>query len=203
MKIKNVIAAFAFVATISLMSALGQTRPAPTQAAPAPATGPIPDSKIAVIYSAEFTDPKTGIVRFGALASKLNSEFDVKKKELDALQLKAQQLNDDIEKTKNVADPKQIAAKQDQLEQLKVDFKRKSEDAQALYDKRQQDVFEPLQADIGKALEIYAKAHGINVVIDGSRVPVVYAADSLDITRAFINEFNSKNPATAAVTKPQ
>jgi hypothetical protein len=40
-------------------------------------------------------------------------------------------------------------------------------------------------------------------VIDGSRVPVVYAADSLDITRAFINEFNSKNPATAAVTEPQ
>ena len=145
---------------------------------------------------------KTGIARFGALVNALNKEFDIRKKELDALQTKAQQLNDDIEKTKNVADPKQIQLKMDQLEQLKKDFQRKSEDAQTAYDKRQQEIFQPLQDDIGKALEIYAKAHGINVVIDGSRVPVVYAADSLDITRAFINEFNSKNPATASVTTP-
>ena len=27
-------------------------------------------------------------------------------------------------------------------------------------------------------------------------------AESIDITRAFINEFNSKNPATAALTTP-
>jgi len=33
-------------------------------------------------------------------------------------------------------------------------------------------------------------------------VPVVYAADNIDITRAFISEFNSKNPATASVTQP-
>jgi hypothetical protein len=33
-------------------------------------------------------------------------------------------------------------------------------------------------------------------------VPVVYAAEAIDITRAFINEFNAKNPATAVVTPP-
>ena len=203
MKIKNFIAAFAFAATIALSSALAQTRPAPTQPGPSQGTAPIPDSKIAVIYSAEFTDPKTGIARFGALVNALNKEFDIKKKELDALQLRAQQLSDDIEKTQNVADPKQIQQKRDTLEQLKVDFKRKSEDAQTLYDKRQTEIFQPLQDDIGKALEVYAKARGINVVIDGSRVPVVYADDRLDITRAFINEFNSKNPATASVTTPK
>jgi len=40
------------------------------------------------------------------------------------------------------------------------------------------------------------------VIIDGSQVPVVYAADSVDITRAFINDFNSKYPATASTTTP-
>jgi len=129
----------------------------------------------------------------------LNKEFEVKKKEIDALQQKTQQLNDEIEKTRNVADPKQTQQKMDQLEQLKKDFQRKSADAQAAYDKRQREIFQPLQDDIGKAIEVYAKAHGINVVIDVSRVPVVYAAESLDITRAFIDEFNSKNPATAQV----
>lgn len=202
MKTKNFIAAFAFAVTISLTPTLGQTRPAPTQPAAAQAGAPIPDSKIAVIYSAEFTDPKTGIARFAALVNALNKEFDIKKKEIDALTLKAQQLADDIQKTTPVASPQEIQKKTDQLEQLKIDLKRKGEDAQTAYDKRQQDIFQPLQDDIGKALEIYAKAHNINVVIDGSRVPMVYAADSLDITRAFINEFNSKNPATASVTNP-
>ena len=53
------------------------------------------------------------------------------------------------------------------------------------------------------ALEAFAKARGITVIVDGSQVPVVYAADSIDITRSFINEFNSKNPATASLTPPQ
>ena len=58
----------------------------------------------------------------------------------------------------------------------------------------------PLNQDITKALEAYAIAHGITVMIDGSQVPVIYIADGIDVTRAFINEFNSKNPAAAAAT---
>jgi outer membrane protein len=85
---------------------------------------------------------------------------------------------------------------------LKKDLQRKGEDAQAAYNKRRTELFTPLQDDIGKALEAYAKTHNINVIIDGSQVPLVYAADALDITRAFIADFNSKNPATAAVTPP-
>jgi Skp family chaperone for outer membrane proteins len=200
MKTESVIAAFAFTAIIALSPVPAQTRRAPNQPAAAPAGGPIPDSKIAVIYSADFTAEKTGIAKFGALVNALNKEFEVRKKEIDALQQKTQQLNDEIEKTRPVADPKQTQLKMEQLAQLKRDFQRKSEDAQAAYDKRQQEIFQPLQDDIGKALEAYAKAHAINLVIDGSRVPVVYAADSLDITRAFIDEFNSKNPATTQVT---
>ena len=97
----------------------------------------------------------------------------------------------------------QFRRKIDQVEQLKKDAQRKAEDGQAAYDKRRKELFSPLQEDIGKALEAYAKPHNINVLIDGSQVPLVYAADSIDITRAFINDFNSKNPATAAVTPPK
>jgi Skp family chaperone for outer membrane proteins len=62
-----------------------------------------------------------------------------------------------------------------------------------------------LQDEIGKALEVFAKSRGINVIIDGAQVPLLYAADSTDITRAFISDFNSKNPVTAATatTPPQ
>ena len=205
MKIYRLIAALAFLAVI-VSSVVAQTRPAgpPAQQSAGPQTsGPVPDSKIALIYSDAFLDPKTGIARFNALMNTLNREFQPRQTEITQLQQKVQQLNDDIEKTRTVADPKTIQQKMDQLDQLKKDLQRKGEDAQAAYDKRRKDIFAPLQDDIGKALEAYAKAHGITVIIDGSQVPLVYADDKLDITRPFINEFNSKNPATASVTPPE
>ena len=157
---------------------------------------------MAVIYSDAFLDPKTGIAKFNALQNTLIREFQPRQTEINQLEQKIQQLTDDIEKTRAVADPKTIQQKMDQLDQMKTEYKRKGEDAQNAYTKRRQDIFGPLQVDIGKALEVYAKAHGITVIIDGSQVPLVYADDKLDITRAFINEYNSKNPATASLTTP-
>ena len=209
MKIERLIAAFAFLAAIAISPVLaqkptGQPAPQPAQQPAAPqSSAAVPDSKIAVISSNAFLDPKTGIARFNALLNTLNREFQPRQTELNQLQQKAQQLNDEIEKTRNVAEPRTIQQKMDQLEQLKKDLQRKGEDAQAAYEKRQQEIFGPLQDDIDKALAAYAKTLGITVIIDGSRVPLVYAAESIDITRVFINEFNSKFPATASVTPPE
>jgi Skp family chaperone for outer membrane proteins len=203
MKIDRLILAFAFVLALCVSSAMAQPRPAGAAPAPAQTTAaPVPESKIALIYSDLFLDSKTGIARFNTLVSNLNREFQPRQTELQGLQTRIQALTDDIQKTAAVADPKTLQTKQDQLEQMKKEFQRKGEDAQAAYDRRRKEMFTPLQDDIGKALEVYAKGHNINVIIDGSQVPLVYAADALDITRAFINDFNSKNPATAAVTTP-
>jgi Skp family chaperone for outer membrane proteins len=147
-------------------------------------------------------DPKTGIAKFNTLLTTLNREFQPRQTELQNLQTRIQTLNKEINDTQSVADPNALRTKRDQLEQLNTELKRKGEDAEAAYNKRRQDIFMPLQQDIGKALETFAKARGITVIVDGSQVPLVYAADSIDVTRAFINEFNSKNPATAAVTTP-
>jgi Skp family chaperone for outer membrane proteins len=204
MKIDRLIVAFAFGLALAVSPALAQPRPAapaPTQA-PAQTSASVPESKIALIYSDAFLDAKTGIARFNTLVSTLNREFQPRQTELQTMQQKIQALTEDIQKTLPVADPKTSQTKQDQLEQMKKDFQRKGEDAQVAYDRRRKEMFTPLQDDIGKALEVYAKGHNINVIIDGSQVPLVYAADTLDITRAFINDFNSKNPATAAVTTP-
>ena len=203
MKIDRLIAAFAFVLALAVSPSLAQPKTAATAPAQtAQSTANVPESKIALIYSDAFLDAKTGINRFTTLITNLNREFQPRQTELQSLQGKIQALTDDIAKTTTVADPKTIALKQEQLDQLKKDYTRKGEDAQAAYNKKRTEMFSPLQDDIGKALEVYAKAHNINVIIDGSQVPLVYAADTLDITRAFISEFNSKNPATAVVTPP-
>jgi outer membrane protein len=198
MKIYSLIAAVAFVAALAVSPALAQTRPAGTAATPQ--TGALPESKIALIYSDAFLDPKTGIARFNTLLNTLTREFQPRQTELQQLQQKIQQLKDEIDKTKSVAEPRALQTKVDQLEQWNKELQRKGEDAQAAYTKRRGEIFAPLEDDIKKGLEAFAKQRGINVIIDGSQVPVVYAADSIDVTRAFINDFNSKNPATASIT---
>ena len=207
MKIVRLIPAVALLTTVAIISVSAQqqqpkpTAPAPTAAAPQSNVA-VPDSKLAMIYSDAFLDPKSGIARFSTLLTTLNREFQPRQAELQALQTKINTLSKEIDDTKSVADPNALRQKSDQLAQMQTDFKRKGEDAEAAYAKRRQDIFMPLQQDIGKALEAFAKARGITVIVDGSQVPVVYAADSINITRAFITDFNSKNPATASVPTP-
>jgi Skp family chaperone for outer membrane proteins len=203
MKIASFFAAVGLLTTVAV-SASAQTRPAapPATQPQAPATVAVPESKMAVIYSDAFLDAKTGIAKFTSISNTLDREFQPRKTELQNLQTRINTLTKEISDTQAVADPNTIRQKRDQLEQANIEFKRKGEDAQAAFEKRRQEVFLPLQQDIAKALEAFAKSRGITVIVDGSSVPFAYAADSIDVTRAFINDFNSKNPATAAVTTP-
>ena len=202
MKIARFFAAVAMLTAAAFCVSAQQQRPAApaNPSATAPQTVAVPDSKMAMIYSDAFLDPKNGIARYNSLLTTLNREFQPRQAELQGMQTRMQTLNKEIEDTQAVAAPDAIRQKRDQLAQLNTDFKRKGEDAEAAYNKRRQEIFGPLQQDIGKALEVFAKARGITVIVDGSQVPVVYAAEAIDITRAFIAEFNSKNPATASVT---
>jgi Skp family chaperone for outer membrane proteins len=204
MKIARSFAAVALLTAAAFCVSAQQQKPT-TPAAPqtaAPQTVAVPDSKMAMIYSDMFLDQKTGIARFNSLLGTLNREFQPRQTELQGLQQRIAALTKEIDDTQNVADPNALRTKRDQLAQMNTELKRKGEDAEAAYAKRRQEIFLPLQQDIGKALEAFAKARGITVIVDGSQVPVVYAADSIDITRAFISDFNSKNPATASVTQP-
>jgi outer membrane protein len=160
---------------------------------------------MAVIYTDAFLDQKTGIAKFNTVITKLNGEFQKIKDDLTQQQTRAQTLETEITKLREAPegtpiDQKSLQAKIDQLEQLKKDIQRKGEDAQASYNKRRQELFAPLQDELGKALEAFAKARGINVIIDAAQVPLLYASESIDITRAFITDFNTKNPVTAATT---
>ena len=211
----SVLMVVGLTATISAQQPPARPKPTPPPAAPttaAPTTAPqtvaLPTSKMAVIYTDVFLDQKTGIAKFNNLLTKLNAEFQKLKDEITAMQQRAQALEAEITKLRDAPagtpiDQRSLQTKIDQLEQLKKDIQRKAEDAQAAYDRRRAELFGPLQEEIGKALEVFAKARGINVIIDGARVPLIYAAESIDITKAFIQDFNTKNPVTASVTPPQ
>ncbi len=197
--------AFAFVACVSVTQVFAQGTAVRPQGPAVSATVNVPVSKMAVIYSEQFQDQKTGIARFTVTLNKLNAEFQKVQNDLTQTQQRLTALQDEITKLQQAggATPAQIQAKIDTMDQQKKDYTRKGEDAKAQYQKRYQDLFLPLQDDVSKALDAYAKAHGITLIIDGSQVPILYAAESMDVTKAFITEYNLKNPATAQATLPK
>jgi outer membrane protein len=205
MKIFRAIAAVAFLAVISAGSVLAQPKPTTTPApAPSTQTAALPETKIALVNTDEFADEKTGINRLVAAMKRVDGEFQPRRTELQTLQTTIEKATADLSKAGPLQDAKVTQQQTDKLEGMKTEFKRKGEDAQAAYQKRLQEVLGPVYDDIGKALDAYAKAHGITLILDVTKVQgIVSASESLDITRPFITEFNSKNPATASLTPPE
>ena len=209
---------FVLFALIGVQNANAQTtgaRPQPTGARPQPTpartqpattssstTVNVPATKVAVIFSADFQDAKTGIAKYIVTINKLNAEFLPTQNELNATAQRLNQLQAEINNNTTLT-PAQLQAKIDQLDQQKKAYQRKGEDAQTSYQKRRSDLLGPLQEEVGRALDAYAQAHGITMVMDGSRVPILYAAVDTDITKAFIADYNSKNPATATTATPK
>lgn len=213
--IRNIAAAAAFAAltalSVSAQPAAGRPaapaaqRPATTTAPSGGAPGGNPvEGKIAIIDTEAFADPKSGITRLVNAFTVVNNEFKPRSDELQRLRGQYDQLLKEIEATKNVADQKALAAKADQAETLKNDIERKSQDAQRAYQKRLRDVTQPVYQEIGTALQAFAKTRGVTVIFDVSKMGEVMFVvnDGLDLTPAFIADYNQRNPATASASTP-
>lgn len=203
------IAASTILAAITALSAFAQApaRPAParpttTPAATTAAQANVPDSKIAYVNTEAFGDEKAGITRFVNAIRSLEREFQPRQTELNTMQTRLKTVLDDIQKLSgaNVVDPNTIRTKQDEAEQLQRDLKRKKEDADAAFQKRYETVVSPISQDIVKSLSEFATSRGITMVFDISKLaPAILTVNpGMDMTQAFIVEYNRTHPATAS-----
>jgi Skp family chaperone for outer membrane proteins len=202
--IRTTFFAAAFAATAAL-TASAQTQPAARPAAPAPAGAvTVAEGKFAIIDTESFGDQKDGIKRLVAAFQTVEREFKPRRDEIQSLRTRYDALVKEVNDTKAVAAPAALAAKADQAEQLKVEIERKQQDGQKALDKRVQELTGPVYQDIGNALQAYAKARGLSVVFDVSKMQgVVMVVDGgIDITNAFIAEYNTRNPASTAAAAP-
>lgn len=194
-------AALAATAALTASAQTAQPRPA------APAAGgavTVAEGKFAIIDTDSFGDTKEGIKRLVAAFQAVEREFKPRRDEIQTLRTRYEALAKEINDTKAVAAPAALQTKADQATQLETEIKRKQEDGQKALDKRVQELTAPVYQDIGNALQAYAKARGLSVVFDVSKMQgVVMVVDGgIDITNAFIAEYNTRNPATAAATAP-
>jgi Skp family chaperone for outer membrane proteins len=189
------------------ISASAQIRPGATGTAPAKpaapqptpvATANVPNTKIALIDTTRFSDEKAGITRYLNAIKTVQREFQPRTTELAGLQTRIKAIADEITKLSGntVVSPQSIQTKRDEGERLQRELKYKKEQADADFEKRYNEVVGPISSDIGKALEQYANQHGITMVLDVTKLlPALLTANpAMDITRAFITEYNGKNP---------
>lgn len=177
------------------------TRPLTTQ----PATNltvAVPASKIAVVDTEMFADDKAGIVRLVDAIKVVQAEFRVRGQELETMQTRLKGLVDDIQKLRQApavagAD-KTIQAKQEEGTRLQQDFTSKKQRFDEDFTKRYREVTGPVSDQIGKALDEFARANGITMTLDLSKLlpAVLTALPTVEVTEAFIADFNRKNPRT-------
>jgi|SRR5215213_9102049 len=191
MKVFRVVIVLAAVALAAFtILAQTQTRPAVTPA------------NIAIIDSSAFSDEKNGIARVVAIGQQIEAKFLPLRTELRGMRDRLTAMRADLQKKRAIQDASATARQADEADQLELQIKRKSEDATASYQRESLTMLDPLQKDIGAALTAYAQSRGVTLLIDANRVPIVYAANNVDITKDFIAEYNRTHPAGPVTTAP-
>jgi Skp family chaperone for outer membrane proteins len=201
---KRLLIAVAMVSLLAL-AAFAQTptppaRTAATNPAPAASTGGTgAEGKVAILNTGAF---RQGINELRVKLDGLNTEFEPKKKEYEALQNAVNDLKNKIQTQGNTVS----AAVRNQWVEEGTDketkLKRMGEDLQTLADKRLQEVSQPIYDKIAKVLESYCQQRGIVMVLDAGAAQqagvLLFAQAATDITQDFMNEYNKANPAAAA-----
>ena len=192
--LRTVLAAVAVAALTILVQTLITPGATSAETVPQPAA----PANIGIIDSSAFGDEKSGINRVTVAVRGLETKFAPLRAEIRGMRERLNTLRNDIQTKRAIQDAATTQRQIEEADRLEVQIKRKAEDAGANY-KRESDLLtEPLQRDILTALNAYAQAKGITLVLDANRIPIIYAATSLDITRDFINDYNRTHPAGAA-----
>jgi len=201
MKVFRVIGV-ASVFFILMVSAHAQTRLVKS-ATSATTIQPPPTGGIAVIDSGIFAEDKGGITRVSMALKQIDTKFTPIQTEIKGMQDRLTAMRNDIDKKRATSSAAVITQQTEQADQLELQIKRKAEDARADYQKQLGITIQPLQVEVGTALNAYAQAHGILIIIDVNRVPLIYANESIDITKDFITEYNRTHPAGGATATPR
>lgn len=204
--------------TLTTISVLGQTRPQTTPARPTPTpvprpaatpaatNAPVPDSRIALIDTSMFGDEKNGIWRYVDAAKSVQAEFKSRTDDLQNIQNRLNALAAEIQTLMKapVPDQKAIQAKQQQGSALQDEGKTKKDRLDEDLNKRYEQVIAPVSSQIGAYMDQFARQRGITMTLDASKLlpAILTAVPAVDLTQAFINEFNSKNPRTATPPRP-
>jgi Skp family chaperone for outer membrane proteins len=182
--------------SVFAMAANAQTTTPPTAVIPV---------KIAVIDTDEFANPTTGIKKLLNGFNQVEARLKPLRDEIVGMQTRLNTLATEIQNAQKAGTtPPQ--AKIDEAQQLDSDIKRKQEDGQKAYQRYSKQIVEPLNIEVAKAVEVFVKAKGYDMLLDLAKFngSMMVLNPGIDVTKAFVADYNAKNPATVtpAATTP-
>ena len=186
---------------LAAVSALAQ-QPA-AGAPPQPAAPFLPKGKVAVINTAVFQEQ---VSEMKDKVENLNRQFELRVKDVRGLADKISALETTIKSQSGVLTPAKVAEMTENLETMKRDYQRKTEDLQADAGRARDKAFEPITGKLGKFAEDYTAKRGIVMLIDIANAiqagTVLWYDPRSDVTQDFVNEYNKANPVITAAPKP-
>jgi outer membrane protein len=201
MHMKRSLALIVTLASGLALNAAAQTLPAPAAEAPA---GP---AKIAVIaFQAAVAQTNEGQRNFADLQKK----FGPKRDHMRAMNDEVGTLTKELQTQGDKLSDEQRASRTRTLEEKKKQLQRDAEDGENDFKAESQEIFNSLASKVYEVLLSYAKQQGYSIVLDVSQEqnPVLFANQSINITKVVIDAYNVKSgvpapPAQAAAPAPK
>jgi outer membrane protein len=134
----------------------------------------------------------------------LNKRLEPTHAAIDKKATAIRELQDKLQRGGNaMADAAKIELNRN-IEQLTKAYNRDMEDAQAEGEQEQHKLMDELTSKIMKVIDSYAQANGYSLILDVSNpnTPVLYAANSVDITPDIIALYDKTYPVTLPAATP-
>jgi outer membrane protein len=174
-----------------------------------PAAQPGANVKVMFINTAAF-EAKDGITKYLNALSSLGREMEPLRAEIrtmvarfETLEKELTQIQTQISAATAATRPtleKQFVAKRDEYQALEINIKRKQEDGKARFERRHAEMIGPVQQDISRVMQDFAKQRGYSVILDVSKLAgavLVYDEAKADVTKEFITFYNVRSAAAA------
>lgn len=191
---KRSLAIALFLASGLSLSAFAQ---APAAAA-APAT--VPTAKVAVIA---FQVVVTQSNEFQRDYADLEKKYEPRKQHLKALNDEIESLTKQLQAQTTLSDADR-ASRTGDIETKKKQLQRDAEDAQNDFQQDLQQTFGTVAQKVGAEMTKYAHDNGYTLVLDASQQdsPILYAVDTVNITRPVLEAYNQKSGIPAPAPQP-
>jgi outer membrane protein len=133
-------------------------------------------------------------------AADLQQKFDPKRRELEKKQGEIQALQDQLRRGANTLSEEARQKLMREIDARTRSLNRETEDAQAEFDQEQQKILQELGGRLMQVIDKYARDNGFALILDVSspQTPVLYAANSIDITQAIVELYDKNSPSAQA-----
>lgn len=195
------------VMALALPAAVAQTG-SPAAAAPAaPATAPAPTgtTKIGVISVQDaILATNEGQKEFEALGKK----FEPKRAEIKSMSDEIDSLKKQLDAQSKTPNDESRGGLVRQIETKQKSLTRSQEDAQNDFVGQQNEIAQKILQKMGPVIDKYAKENGLGLIIDISKPwpdgPVLWAGQSVDITRTIVDLYNQQSgvPSAPSASRP-